>query len=143
MTSGLTRQVCSLKLIQCRIDNGQLTVCTAQLQLVTDPHPPLYSVNTQPPPHTLVYLRTGLTIIHLHTCPCSSWKGEEDVSICPSSPGINVRYRSILESIGSHYLSSVTYLNCYGCGCLPSPSRLCLYRVIPHRAGETEASGES
>lgn len=49
---------------------------------------------------------------------------ERDVTICPSSPGINVRYRSIPESIGSHYLSSVTYLNCYGCDCLQSPGWL-------------------
>lgn len=53
---------------------------------------------------------------------------KERVTICPSSPGINVRYRSILESIGSHYLSSVTYLSCYGCDCCQRPGRLC---VIP------------
>lgn len=42
---------------------------------------------------------------------------ERDVTICPSSSDINAGYRSILESTGSHYLSSVTYLDCYGCDC--------------------------
>lgn len=51
-----------------------------------------------------------------------------DVTICPSSLGFSVQYRSVLKSMGSHYLSSVTYLNCYGCGCFRSLGQLCVER---------------
>lgn len=65
-----------------------------------------------------------------------------DVTICPSPLGINVQYWSIPESIGSYYLSSVTYLNCYCSDCFLSPSRLCHSQVILYNTGETETSGE-
>lgn len=40
-------------------------------------------------------------------------------------------YRSIPGSIGSHYLPSVTYLNCYGCCCLWSLNQPCVFPRSP------------
>lgn len=80
----------------------------------------------------LCVLSTTLTHTHSHKATCLKsvseyiyiYKKKRDVPICPSSSGISVQYWSISESIGSHYLSSVTYLNCYGCDCCQSSSQL-------------------
>lgn len=82
----------------------------------------------------LCCVHTAGSLLCTHTCTRRSFitslnvAKERDITICPSPLGINVRYRSILQSIGSHYLSPVTYLNCYGSDCFQSPGRL---RVSP------------
>lgn len=116
MTSGLIRQLCLLKLIRCSRDKrGALADCADSYSYWH------HFVFCQPHSHT-----------HTHTRPLVSkaslniyiYKKKRDVPICPSSSGISVQYWSISESIGSHYLSSVTYLNCYGCDCCQSSSQL-------------------
>ncbi len=135
VTSALIREVCLLQPIQCRKDKRASPAdCVYCLVTVRVTDTPLYSVNALDP----------LPCIHTHTGPIVSkaplnMDKEGDVTICPSSLGINVRYRSVLESIGSHYLSSVTYLSCYGCDCFQSPGpAVCRSRVILYRTGETD-----
>lgn len=95
------------------LERQKLAVCTVQLQLHLIPLCEHFG------PHAT------------HT-PFNIEK-ERDVTICPSSPGFNVRYRSMLESIGSHYLSSVTYLNCYGCDCFRRPGQLCVFSQVAEK----------
>lgn len=77
----------------------------------------LFCECVEPHSHTHIHLSFS-TLTHRATF--LNMGKERDVTIWPSPPGMSVQYWSILGSIGSRYLSSVTYLNCYGYDCCRS-----------------------